>query len=173
MLILLKETMARLPILSLIVAILVVGGCDDPQRSARLQKENAELKAQLNEKNVTRNYDLQTRCSKDARAWFNQNYSRDKDTIMLDFSNHYNSASNQCLIFVEEHSSYRNGRAWLNNMSLYNVYENAKYGNYLEEHVYGLDHDDPKDAVITCEMFDQKCTSLDQFNKFAQPYMNN
>ncbi len=58
-------------------------------------------------------------------------------------------------------------------MSLYNVYENAQYGNYLEEHVYGLDQYVPKDEVITCEMFDAKCTSLDQFNKFVQPYMNN
>jgi hypothetical protein len=165
--------MARVPILSLIVAMLVVGGCDDPQQTARLQKENAELKAQLNEKNVTRNYDLQTRCSKDAKVWFNQSYSRDKDTMMLDFSNHYNTASNQCLILIEYHFSNRSGRSWLNNMSLYNVYENARYGNYLEEHVIGFDHDDPKDKLITCDMFDEKCTSLDQFNKFVQPYMSN
>jgi hypothetical protein len=165
--------MARVPILSLIVVMLVVGGCDDPQRTARLEKENADLKAQLNEKKVTRNYDLQTRCSKDARVWFNQNHSRDKDTMMLDFSNHYNSASNQCLIFIEYHFSNRSGRSWLNNMSLYNVYENARYGNYLEQHVIGFDHDDPKDELITCEMFDTKCTSLDQFNRFVQPYMNN
>lgn len=75
--------MARVPILSLILAAMVVSGCDDPQRVTRLEKENAELKAKLNEKNVTRNYDLQTRCSKDATVWFNQS-SRDKDTMMLD-----------------------------------------------------------------------------------------
>ena len=48
-------------------------------------------------------------------------------------------------------------------MSLYNVYENARYGNYLEEHVIGF-HDDDPDELITCDMFDQKCTSLDQIN---------
>ena len=63
---------------------------------------------------------------------------------ILDFSNHYNSASNQCLIFIEYHFSNRNGSSWLNDMSLYNVYENARYGNYLKEHVIGFDHDDPK-----------------------------
>jgi hypothetical protein len=48
-----------------ILAMLVMNGCDDSERTARLQKENAELKAQLNQKNVTRNYDLQARCSKE------------------------------------------------------------------------------------------------------------
>jgi hypothetical protein len=94
--------MARVPILSLIVAM-IVSGCDDPQRTVRLEKENADLKAQLNEKKVTRNYDLEARCSKDARVWFNQNFSRDKDTMLSSFSNHYHVPSNQCYIFVEYH----------------------------------------------------------------------
>ncbi len=72
--------MARLPILSLVLAMLAVSGCDDLQRPARLEKENADLKAQLKErdsqlkeKDVSRNYELEARCSKDARVWFNQN----------------------------------------------------------------------------------------------------
>jgi hypothetical protein len=160
-----------------IVLMLIMVSCDDAQRLDRLEKQNkalqAQLQAQVKDKDVTRNYDLQARCSKDSKVFFNQNYSRDKDTMMLDFSNHYNVASNQCLILVEYHFSNRSGKSWLNNMSLYNVYENAKYGDYLEEHVIGFDHDDPIDKVITCEMFNEKCTSLDQFNKFVQPYMNN
>ena len=113
--------MVRLPILSLIVTMLVVGACDDPQRAVRLEKENAELRtqlAQLNEKNLTRNYDLEARCSKDARVWFNQNYSRDKDTMLLDFSNHYHVPSNQCYIFVEYHWKQGTGESWMNNISL-------------------------------------------------------
>jgi hypothetical protein len=167
--------MGRVAIVALMM-LPFLSGCDDSQRLDRLEKQNKELQAQLqaqSKRDMTRNYDLQTRCSKDARMWFSQNYSRDKDTMMLDFSNHYNVASNQCLIFIEYHFSNRSGKSWLNNMSLYNVYENARYGNYLEEHVIGFDHDDPKDNLVTCEMFDEKCKSLDQFNKFVQPYMNN
>jgi hypothetical protein len=161
----------RAVFLSLALAILL--GCQDNVRLARLEKDNSDLKAQLQDKNKVRDYDLGVRCSKDAKAWFNQNYSRDKDTMMLDFQNHYNLASNQCFIFIEYHFSSNSGRSWTNSMSLYNVYENARYGNYLEEHVIGFDHDDPKDKILICETFDEKCTSLDQFNKFVRPYLNN
>ncbi len=164
--------MVRLPILSLIVTMLVMSGCDDPQRTARLEKENADLKAQLKEKNVERNYEFEARCSKDARVWFNQNFSRDKDTTLLDFSNHYHSPSNRCFAFVEYHFREGVGESWMNEMSLWNVYENSKYGSFLEEHVINFKNPSPdSDTVVTCEMLDAKCTTIDQFNASVRPYM--
>lgn len=130
--------MGKLILVSVTLAVVALSGCEDNQRLTRLEKQNETLKAQLsqiNEKNVTRNYDLQARCSKDAKAWFRENYPPDKDTTLLDFSNHYHIASNQCFAFVEYHFKQGVGESWINDMSLWNVYENAKYGDFMEEHV--------------------------------------
>jgi type II secretory pathway component PulJ len=171
--------MARLPILSLILAVLAVSGCDDLQRTARLERENADLKAQLKErdaqlqeKDVSRNYELEARCSKDARVWFNQNYSRDKDTMLLTFSNHYHVASNQCYIFVEYHWKQGVGESWMNDISLWNVYENDQVGTFLEDHIINFKPTDFS-KISTCEVYGSKCTTIDQFNGLVQPYMNN
>jgi hypothetical protein len=144
----------------------------------RLEKQNKDLQSQLavqsKDRNVTRNYDLQARCAKDAKSWFNENYRRDKDTTLLDFSNHYNLATNQCFIFVELHLREQDGSSWMNNMTLWNVYENAKYGHYLEEHTIKFQAPSiDKDEIDACDMLDQKCKSIEQFNQFAQSYMNN
>jgi hypothetical protein len=126
--------MVRLSLVLMVLTMMTGGGCDDPQRMTRLEKENADLKAQLSsEKNVTRNYDLEARCSKDARVWFGQNYSRDKDTTLLDFSNHYHVPSNQCYIFVEYHWRQGAGDSWMNSIALWNVYENNRVGSYIEK----------------------------------------
>ena len=56
------------------LACVVFCGCDTA-RVDRLEKENAELKAKVDKADVARDYDLQAKCSKDARAWFNKNWS--------------------------------------------------------------------------------------------------
>ena len=42
-------------------------------------------------------------CARDAGTWFKDTWSRDKDTILLDYANHYNKKSNQRFILVEYH----------------------------------------------------------------------
>jgi hypothetical protein len=155
--------MIRLPI-PLIVVLVVVSGCD-PQRAARLEKANADLTAQLKEKDVERNYELEARCSKDARVWFNQSFSRDKDTLLLDFHNHYRAASNQCFALVEYH--WRTGveDTWVNDLSLWNVYENVQIGTYTEEHVMEYKQNFFNNWVITCEVYGSKCTSIRWFQR--------
>lgn len=48
--------------------------CDSPDRVDRLEKENKELKAQVDRRDVVAGYELQAKCSKDAREWFNVNW---------------------------------------------------------------------------------------------------
>ena len=48
----------------LVLLLLVLAGCQDNDRLARLEKENETLKAQLQDKNKVRDYDLEVRCSK-------------------------------------------------------------------------------------------------------------
>jgi hypothetical protein len=147
-------------------------GCQD-ERINQLEKQNADLKAQMEKSHVALDYDLQVKCSKDARTWFNENWRSDKDTLLLDFSNRYDKATNQCFILVEHHfrSSDRDS-SWTNNMSLWNVYENSQYGDFREAYIIDFKNP-PKNELFTCTMLDTKCTSLDQFNSLVQPYMNN
>ena len=58
----------------LICGCLIASGCDT-ERLNKLEKENADLKSKLDRQSAVVNYDLQAKCSKDARAWFNENWS--------------------------------------------------------------------------------------------------
>ena len=158
-------------------ALLVATGCDTGDRLAKLEKQNQELLAEVKKGQATADYDLQAKCSKDARAWFNENYARDKDTILLDFSNHYNKKENKCFIFVENH--YNNifaapgGNAWTNQMSVWDVYENTRYGDFAENHYTVFKPTiSSSDEIIICEMLRAKCKTIDEFNNFTRPYMN-
>lgn len=147
-------------------------GCDTA-RIDRLEKENAELKAKADQADVAREFDLQAKCAKDARAWFNESYARDKDTQLLDFTNHYNKKENACFVFVEWHFSQGESLSWVNLMSLWNVYENSKYGNFGENHYVDLKHPPTRDEMITCEVMDKKCKSAGEFIEFIGPYLAN
>src|ERR1700682_3437330 len=95
--------MSRFLLLLAAAVLLATTGCDNSDRIARLEKQNQELLAEVKKGQASADYDLQAKCSRDARAWFNETWSRDRDTILLDFSNHYNKKENKCFIFVEYH----------------------------------------------------------------------
>src|SRR5712671_5178525 len=107
--------------------LLVATSCETSERISRLEKQNQELQTEVTKSQATADYDLQAKCSKDARAWFNENWGvRDKDTILLDFTNHYNKNQNKCYILIEFHYSTDQQGSWTNSMSLWDVYENSK-----------------------------------------------
>ena len=158
-------------------AVLIATGCDTADRISKLEKQNQELLAEVKKGQATVDYDLQAKCSKDARGWFNENYARDKDTILLDFSNHYNKKENKCFIFVEYHynSAFAGPGAtvWTNHMSLWDVYENTKYSEFAETHTTVFKPTvSTSEEVIICDTLRAKCKTVDEFNNFARPYMN-
>jgi hypothetical protein len=162
------------PILIFAALIFVaMSGCDS-DRIGRLEKQNQELQAQIQKQQATANLDSQSKCAHDARSWFNENWRRDKDTRLLDYTNHYNKEKNKCFIVVEYHYGLSDGLSWGNDMTLWDVYENAKFGHFYESHmVYPKNNFKPVDEVITCDGPDKKCTGIDEFNNFLSPYMNN
>jgi hypothetical protein len=172
--------MARLHVMFLGLILLPMFGCD-ADKIAQLEKQNEELKAQMAKQNAAADFDLQAKCSTAARTWFNGNWastSRDKDTILLDFTNHYNAKQNRCFILVEYHYNSKlanaGGTSWTNDRILTDVYENAKYADFTENHVTNLK---PTlrvgDEVITCEVQGNKCKTQDEFDRLISPYMNN
>jgi hypothetical protein len=87
-----------------LVLALVLSGCDTRERISRLERQSADLKAEVEKNQMTAaNYDFQARCARDAKTWFDENWSRDKTTMLLTYSNHYQKRSNKCFILVEFH----------------------------------------------------------------------
>lgn len=161
---------------SICLALLFATGCDT-DRINKLEKENQEMKAKLEKNSAAVDLDLQAKCSKDARTWFNENWSRDKETVLLEFSNHYNAKQNKCFVFVEYHSNAHptNGdlSSWSNYMTIYDVYENVKYAEFLQNHiVHGKPDFKLEEPVLTCDMGGKQCTTIDEYNNFQRPYMN-
>lgn len=143
---------------------------DHEARLTKLEKENQELRAEVG-KNAA--YDLQSKCARDAKTWFNDTWSRDKDTILLDYTNHYSKASNKCFITVEYHYTTDKNGSWVNDIIVYDVYENAKFGNYTKTTAIFLKPQYQSiEKVYTCEVFDKKCTTIEQFNNLIRPYMS-
>lgn len=162
----------------IVICCALLAGCDT-QRISKLEKENAELKAKLEKQSAAENFELQGKCSKDARTWFNASVSREKTTIFLDFANHYNEKRNKCFILVEHHFNstsvlgIKEGTSWTNDETLTDVYENEKYAEFMENHITrwkpAITNDE---EVIACEVQGQKCKTADEFNNLTGPYMN-
>jgi hypothetical protein len=163
---------------ALVLLLLILIGCEDRDRIARLEKQNQEFQESLaKEKSAVTNFNLQGKCAKDAREWFGRNYVRDKDTVLLDFRNHYNKAENKCFISVEWHynspSGIANSEEWINEITLWNIYENAKYGSFIEDHfIFLKSTSGNREDVDECYVSGTKCKTIDEFNDLRAKYMN-
>jgi hypothetical protein len=155
------------------VLLLIATGCDTPERITRLEKQNQELRAEVDKIRSASDYDLQAKCSRDAKGWFKENWTPDKATILLDFTNHYNKSLNKCFILVEYHYSEGSSGSWVNDMMLWDVYENSKYGNVNVNHfVSSKPGSETEDRIYGCEL-GKKCKTVEEFNELVRPYMNN
>ena len=158
-----------------LVFLVAATGCDNSDRIARLEKQNQELQAQVKKTSAAAEYDLQSRCSNEARAWFNQNWSSDTNTLLLHFTNHYNKKLNKCFIIVENHRKnlYLSDGSWVNEITLTEVQENNQYGTFREDHEVILK---PKyhveEKTGDCAVNGKTCKSLNDFNQLSSEYMN-
>jgi len=156
-------------------AVLLFIGCDHGQRITRLEKQATELQQEIKRADATTDYELQTRCARDAKEWYSEHTARGKETVYLDYVDHYNKARNKCFIVVEQHDV--NGPVqstdWMTlDMQLWDVYENAKYGDFTGTRRLGR-ASTALEIVDECEFLQTKCKSLDEFNGLLYPYMNN
>jgi hypothetical protein len=167
----------RIPRCSVILAgfvLLLSSGCDDRERIDRLEKQNQELKEEVKKSQASTEYDMQAKCSRDAKAWFNENWQRDKGTTLLTHTNHYNKAQNKCYELTEWHYEVGDGPSWVGDITLWDVYENTKYGHVSVTHmIYFKPVASTNESVGACEVFGTKCSGVEEFNTLVQPYMNN
>lgn len=77
--------------------LVLLSGCN-ADKIARLEKENKELREQLDAATKSANLELQSKCSAQARTLFTHSYS----TLPLaTFTNRYNATVNRCFSVVE------------------------------------------------------------------------
>jgi hypothetical protein len=163
----------RRHILFALAALLVCSACDT-DRLNKLEKENADLKAEVAKTNAATDFELQQKCSNAAKGWFRENYPGDKDTILLDQNNHFNRKMNKCFVFVEYHYTMGQTLSWYNDMTMWDVFENSQYATFTEAHmVYPFNAKrDPEQRIVTCEVAGVKCKTADEFNNMTHPYLN-
>ena len=151
-----------------LVVLITFAGCDS-DRVAKLEKQTADLERQVTQLHQSGQLELQAKCAKDAKAWFNENWnSRDPSTLLLNYTNHYNASKNKCFISIEYHfSGVTSDRAWYNSVSLHDVYENSKYGEINERHTL----DDIK--VSDCQVYSKKCSSMQEYQSLTAQFLNN
>ena len=167
--------MLRLRTIVLGLTLLPISGCND-DKIVQLEKQNEELKVQMVKQNAAADFDLQAKCSNAAKTWFNTNYaglSREKTTSYLDYTNHYNKASNKCFISVGYHRTVGMDGSWMSDYSLWDIYENNQYGRFAEEHFISTTGNGLQKKVTSCVMLDKNCSTIGEFNGLMQPYMSN
>jgi len=152
---------------------LFLAGCNYDERISKLEKQNQDLQAEIKKDHAAADYEMQAKCAKDSKVWFNENWQSDKTTLLLNYTNHYNRSLNKCFIEVEYH--YRLfGDSWVNDIMVWDIYENEKYGNVSVNHMVYLKpefHD--SESVSGCEVYGRKCKTVDEFNGLVSPYMSN
>jgi hypothetical protein len=160
-------------ILAVLALCLGLSGCD-VEKANELQKQNDELKGELKKRDAAAQLDMQAKCAKDSKAFVNEKFGGDKDTIMLDFTNHYNVAENKCFVMAEWHYRIAAGHDdWQNDEFLYNVYENEKVGQFAKlTSMYFLGKEyKTNESINTCEVYGSKCKTQEEFNNLITPYL--
>lgn len=155
--------------LILFLALCLLAACQDNRRIEELEKQTKELKAQLARQQVAADLELQAKCSKDAKLWFAENWRRDRNTLLLTYSNHYNTKLKRCFILVENHYQF-SSPSWWNSLSLYDVYENSEHGHVVETHI--LHDGGAKEMVrVTGQIAGVECKTHDACMQRIQPYI--
>ncbi len=153
--------------------VATAGGCDFGGRISQLEKQNQELKEEIRKNQAATEYDLATRCSRDGKVWFRENFPPDKDTITLTFTNHYNRSQNKCFLLVEWHYNLGKQGSWTNHMSLWDVNENVQYADFSQGHIVipGPEYH-VEDQRVHCSTGAKSCTAQNDFDNFVRPFLN-
>ena len=152
-------------IIESVLLLIFCVGCNG-DRVTKLEEENKELKAALAQKTASRNYD-QMKCLRDARTFFEDKYKRDNSTIFLNYMNHFNRDENVCYLVVE----WRGNNAPLGSTSSMNLWNTQK--NFRVGVLFANQSPEGKESVSKCVVNGISCTTVDEFNKLVQPFMNN
>src|SRR5579863_4797983 len=119
------------------VAVVIMAGCGRGPRMTQPDEQSEEFAAYLARNSAAIEFELQSQCSKDAKLWFEDDFSSDTDTMLMNFSDHYNKKQNKCFLLVkldEDNSALRPG-SWRSQIMLWDIHENVQYGDFIESYI--------------------------------------
>lgn len=109
-------------------------------------------------------FDLQNKCSEQARKSFNDAGFGETISETTGYENHYNSKLKKCFIYTSTFNSKDNYIA----KGLYDANENKTYAEYQEK----ITKTQPSDYTpYACSMLDKFCTTRAEFDNFVKLYM--
>jgi hypothetical protein len=115
---------------------------------------------------------MSERCGRIVREWFKQFYGTGEKSgygaqTQTGYSNHYNSALNRCFALLSTTATTKDaktGRTSLSDSkSLTDVNDNKDVGSYFR--FISPDH------MMMCDMDGKHCSSSEEWDAWAQPYM--
>jgi hypothetical protein len=164
--------MSKLILLS--ACLLVSSGCHD-EHIAKLERQNQEVLKELERQKKTVDLDLQGKCATAAKAVFHEQYRADKDTLLLDYRNHYNNQLGKC--FVEIFWNYKDTPwhrgQWFRKVYLYDALEHDLYAELGEHSEFNPETNEFKISVITCTVTGVECRSRTEFEASIRRYIEN
>lgn len=129
---------------SVAVSLVLLSACSYSDRIAALERQNKEMRKELDaQKNIV-DLDTQAKCSNAAKAFYIGRFQFDKDTTVLEYSNHYNKLLGKCFIYVQWNyhakanypkSPYQD---LFKHFYLFDVYENMPNGEFGESALFAL-----------------------------------
>jgi hypothetical protein len=156
---------------AVIALTILVAGCNN-DRVARLESEVQSIKQELSQVRKINGLELQAKCSGDAKTWFHENWQRDKDTNLLDYSAHYNAVSNKCFIEIYFNWSISAIRttALHKSTTIHDIYENTEYGRLGQMSKIG-EFSEPE-RITECVVYGSKCKTVEEYRVLAAKLMS-
>lgn len=152
-------------------------GCDSSDRIAALEKQTQQLQEDVKKISQSSEYDLQEKCEKEARDFFKREWEsagRDRTTLVLEFTNHYSRKENRCFMRIDfRYLVTPQLASWNENVLIWDVQENSQLARYGGHHEVSSSGDTPKteDWTVMCEVNEQKCKTMSEFNNLTRSYL--
>jgi hypothetical protein len=173
----------RVSIAGVCVVCAVLAGCGKSEEVKHLEKQNAELQAELAQRKTTDEFSLERKCASDAKVWFRENMGSrsalpptlSSAVKLLDFTNHYSKSLNKCFILVQLNLGAAGAMKgqFSESHTLYDVYDNNELGGVSVMHFGEIGSEKPPDDVSECSVAGKKCKSFEEFMALAGPYVKN
>lgn len=133
-----------------------------------MEKQVAEIKNIREKEKAANNLDLQDKCSKESKEYFNE-YLKDFDisSIYASYSNHYNSSLNKCFIQIKyNHDEILEWTLKGNTSSniIFDVLERKAYAQFLSGN---------NDLINYCAVQGKFCYSSKEFDSGIKSFMEN
>jgi hypothetical protein len=169
------HALRSMPHMKHLFIVLAILGCGCEQdRVAKLEEQNKQLSARLDKIQQATSMENEAKCAGAAKTYFRENWQADKDTFLLDYTNHYSTAQTKCFIQVVYNfriARTRDAEVTIRSTTIYDVYERVKWADFAENNtLYSNPSTHESTRVQTCIVAGKQCKSEDEFKALSRPY---